>query len=694
MSLAVLYALEAKMPSFPKRGCSIPMNRCLASLALLSAFSLPLLALPPQAATNANPAATAWVPVGPDGGDARSFASDPSDSRHLYLGTTNSWLYESRDGGASWHRLTKLSPKDDLMVDNIVVDEADSKTIYVATWVVDHPDGALFISHDSGKSWIKSPAMDGQSIRALAQASSNPKVLVVGTLKGVFRSEDGGLHWDQISPANSAELHEVESIAIDPKDAKTIYAGTWHLPWKTTDGGANWHNIKQGLIDDSDVFSIIIDPTNPQTVYTSACSGIYKSENGGELYHKIQGIPSTARRTRVLMQDPVDQSMVYAGTTEGLYRTSSAGTNWTRLTGPDVIINDVYVDPKNPRHVLLATDRSGVLMSNDQAVTFAGSNQGFSQRQVAALVQDVKDPKRLYAGVVNDKMYGGVFTSGDDGKSWQQQSQGLDGRDVFSLAESPDGTLLAGTNRGIFVWQDGRWQAAGRVVQMAEKTTYTRRKGKRVKTTQMVAKPAGDIDGRVHGFDLTHGTWYAATSAGVFQSTDQGKVWMGGPVLGQTDYLSVHAMGPVVLATRRTGIAVSQDGGKTWQPEPLPGKLTTIRTSTIAPGGSMWIGGREGVCYSTDNGASWTFMSTLPISDINGIEYEGDLKRIVITSSSSTWVMAVHETDKSWKWWDAGWHVRGVRSNGGRLLAASLYNGVVMQPQGSGANQAVTVAAK
>jgi photosystem II stability/assembly factor-like uncharacterized protein len=322
-------------------------------------------------------------------------------------------------------------------------------------------------------------------------------VLVVGTLKGVFRSEDGGMHWDQISPTNSAELHEVESIAIDPKDPKTIYAGTWHLPWKTTDGGANWHNIKEGLIDDSDVFSIIIDPASPQTVYTSACSGIYKSDNGGELYHKIQGIPSTARRTRVLMQDPVDHSMVYAGTTEGLYRTSSAGTNWTRLTGPDVIINDVYVDPKDHRHVLLATDRSGVLMSNDEAVTFADSNRGFSQRQVVALTEDVKDPHRLYAGVVNDKMYGGVFTSGDDGKNWLQQSQGLDGRDVFSLGESPEGTLLAGTSHGIFVWQAGRWQPAGRVVQMEEKTIYVRRKGKRVKTTETIAKPAGEIDGRV-----------------------------------------------------------------------------------------------------------------------------------------------------------------------------------------------------
>src|ERR1700748_1030541 len=439
------------------------IGRTLSSAVLLAAL------LPNQSALAQS---ASWVPVGPDGGDGRSLAADPTNPKHIYLGTTNSWIYQTDDGGASWQRLAKLAKTDDRLVDNILVDESDSKTLLVGTWGVDHPDGGLFISHDAGKSWTAVEGMKGQSIRALSQAPSDAKIFIVGTLKGVFRSEDSGVHWNQISPPGSMDIHEIESIAIDPKDPKVIYAGTWHLPWKTTDGGANWHNIKQGLIDDSDVFSIIIDPTAPQTVYTSACSGIYKSDNGGELYHKIQGIPSTARRTRVLMQDPVDHSMVYAGTTEGLYRTSSAGTNWTRLTGPDVIINDVYVDPKNPRHVLLATDRSGVLLSNDQAVTFAGSNQGFSQRQVVALTKDVKDPHRLYAGVVNDKMYGGVFTSGDGGRSWQQQSQGLDGRDVFSLAESPDGKLLCGTSHGIFVWQDGRWQTAGHVVQMEEKTTY------------------------------------------------------------------------------------------------------------------------------------------------------------------------------------------------------------------------------
>src|SRR5450631_3904163 len=140
-------------------------------------------------------ASAAWMPVGPDGGDARSFAPDASNPKHIYLGTTNSWIYQSEDGGSSWKRLAKLSKTDDLIVDNILVDQTDPKTLFVATWVVDHPDGGLFISSDQGAHWKSVEDMQGQSIRALAQSASDPKTLIAGTLKGVYRSEDKGLHW-------------------------------------------------------------------------------------------------------------------------------------------------------------------------------------------------------------------------------------------------------------------------------------------------------------------------------------------------------------------------------------------------------------------------------------------------------------------------------------------------------------------
>ena len=625
-------------------------------------------------------AAHEWTPVGPDGGDARSFAADPSNVNHVYLGTTNGWVYQTENGGASWQRLAKLSKNEDLIVDNIVVDEADPKTLYIGAWVLDSTDGGLFLSHDGGKTWTTVAAMNGQSIRALTQAPSNSKILIAGTLQGVYRSDDGGVQWKQISPLGSMELHEVESIAIDPGNPAIVYAGTWHLPWKTTDGGATWHSIKQGLIVDSDVFSIIIDPVQSNVVYTSACSGIYKSENGGELYHKIQGIPTAARRTRVLMQDPVNRNVVYAGTTEGLYKTVDGGVNWQRMTGDDVIVNDVHIDPKDPQHVLLATDRGGVLESADAGVSFKASNAGFSQRQVATLLVDGKNPQTIYAGVLNDKGYGGVFVSKDDGVSWSQQSNGLEGRDIYSLAQAGDGSILAGANNGVFRWNGTTWQQDGKIIKPEQKTSYTIRRRKRVKVETTVMAAGGQIDGRVGAIDVSGDLWAAATSAGVYTSKDQGSSWEGGAVLGKTDFSMVAAHGSTVLAAQRKMLVLSSDGGTHWQELAMPQELTAVRAITIVPDGGLWIGGREGVFFSKDQGQTWEAMSRLPITDISGVSYDSMLKRVIVTSWESTLIFGVDPADRTWKWWDAGWRLRHVRSSGGRLLGASLYNGVVVQP--------------
>src|SRR5271156_4924704 len=399
----------------------------------------------------------AWEPVGPAGGDARSFAADPTNPKHIYMGTLDSWIYETQDGGSTWKRLAKLSRAENLVLDNIVVDSSDPKTILVGAWVLNRPDGNIFITHDSGATWNTLAEMNGQSVRALEQARSNAKVWVAGTLKGVYRSDDSGEHWKEISPEGSQEIHEVESIAIDPANPQIIYAGTWHLPWKTTDGGANWTSIKQGVIEDSDVFSIIVDPKDSNVVYASACSGIYKSQNGGEKFQKVQGIPSTARRTRVLMQDPQNLNIVFAGTTEGLYRTGDSGAAWQRTTGPEVIVNDVYVDPANTNRILLATDRGGVLASNDGGYSFSPSNNGFSARQITSYVGDAAQPATIYVGVVNDKAWGGVFVSDNGGLTWSQKSAGLNGQDVFSLGQASDGSLLAGTGHGIYRLQGEVW---------------------------------------------------------------------------------------------------------------------------------------------------------------------------------------------------------------------------------------------
>ncbi len=101
-------------------------------------------------------------------------------------------------------------------------------------------------------------------------------------------------------------------------------------------------------------------------------------------------------------------------------------------------------------HVLLATDRGGVLASHDRGNSFEPSNAGFSARQIASFAADVRRPSNVYVGVVNDKEWGGVFASENGGLSWIQESAGLGGRDVFSLGQASDGTILAGTSHGIY----------------------------------------------------------------------------------------------------------------------------------------------------------------------------------------------------------------------------------------------------
>ncbi len=428
-------------------------------------------------------------------------------------------------------------------------------------------------------------------------------------------------------------------------------------------------------------------------VYASACSGIYRSDTAGAEFRKVQGIPSTARRTRVLMQDPVSRNIVYAGTTEGLYKTLDGGTNWTRVTGPDVIINDVFVDPTNAQHVLLATDRSGVLRSEDAGTSFQAANAGFSQRQVATLLSDVKNPMVLYAGVLNDKGYGGVFISEDGGTAWRQQSQGLDGRDIFSLAQSPDGILLAGTGHGIFRWTGSAWEPTGKVVHTTEKTTFVTRKGKKVKKTVSVSDPPRTIESRVNALDLSGDKWYAATSDGLYLSANQGSTW-DTTATTPGDYIFVTATKPTVFAAKRNEITASQDGGMTWQPVIGPARLPTLKTLATTPDGQLWVGGREGIYLSADRGQNWQGLSTLPVSDISGLTYDAFLKRMVVTSWRSTLVLAIDPANKSWKWWDSGWNLHVVHSQGGRLIGASLADGVLMQPKQEAAQGEPVAAAR
>ncbi len=631
-----------------------------------------------------------WTALGPDGGDVRSLSYDPQNPDRIYLGTSTGTLFLSADGGHNWSRLAHLGG-DDNVLDHIVIDPQNPKHIYVSAWsVVNQQAGDVFRSRDGGNNWEALPGVHGKSVRAMAIAPYDSKVLVIGALDGVFRSKNGGNSWEQISPASQAELKNVESIAVDPKNPDVVYAGTWHLAWKTDDSGANWHRINKGMIDDSDVFSVIVDSTNPAVVYASACSGIYKSESAGDLFRKMQGIPFSARRTRVLRQDPNNPGTVYAGTTEGLWKTADAGKTWKRVSNPEIVVNDVLVDPRNSNRVLLATDRSGILASDNGAQTFAASNHGYTHRYVSSILADKNDANSMQVGVVNDREFGGVFSTRDGGQSWQQKSAGLGGRDVFALQQTSTGSLIAGTNKGIFLLDRNasQWRPINTIVteKSAARVVKARKGKKAARVPAVVVRSV--LDARVSDIEVTSKRWLAATSSGLFISSDQGKTWTGGPVMGKSDFVAVESNGELVVAATRTNVLCSSNNGATWQQAPLSSYITSIHGVTLTPEGEILVASREGAFRSSDSGATWEhIVNGLPDKNISSIAYDQSKKRLLATSNATGVIFESRDSGRSWhRGPDSGYPLRRISVVRGRFVGATPFDGLIVQPENEAAS--------
>jgi photosystem II stability/assembly factor-like uncharacterized protein len=627
--------------------------------------------------------AAPWPALGPDGGDVRSLSYDPQNPDHLFLGTGTGTIFFSSDDGHNWTRFAHLGKDDSYVLDHIVVSPQNSQIIYVGAWSVENPQtGELFRSEDGGKSWISLPGIKGNAIRALALGAKDAKVLVAGTLEGVYRTLDGGDTWKKISPPGDAQIKNIQAVAVDARDPSVIYAGTWHSAWKTSDGGANWQQINQGLIEGTGVFSLLVDSSDSSVVFATTPSGIYRSDDAGARFQKMQDIPFSARHTCVLRQDPSDPAVIYAAASEGLWKTTDSGRKWKRVSSADLVVNDVLVDPRHSQRVLLATDSGGVLASDDGAQTLATSNHGYSHREVTSMVADQNDPNTLFAGVANDGEWGGVFVSHDGGQTWVQKSLGLDGRDVFTLQQAGNGAIVAGTNQGIFLLAPGadQWRPTNHVVIENVSSRMVRRGRKKVRVERKSFRRSV-LTARVDDLDITPSGWLAATSAGLFRSTDDGNSWTGGPVMDKQDLIAVAARGNLEVTSTRISLMLSADAGATWQQATLPTYLT-IRELAITPEGQILIAAREGAYRSSDSGATWQHMlNGLPEKNISSIFYDARGKRLLATSTATGVVFESHDDGQTWQRGpDAGRPLLRVVVLNRRLVAATAFDGVVFQP--------------
>ena len=587
------------------------------------------------AATVAAPSAKSqtWKPLGPDGGDVRTLASDPTRPNFVYLGTTDGHVFGSQDGGRRWQLLGLAGAAHNAIVTAILVDSRDSDVLLASIWTREKQGegGGIYRSTDRGRSWHPA-GLAGHAVRAFVAAPSDPDTLVAGALDGVFRSRDAGKTWEMITPANDPELRNFDSLAIDPQDPEIIYAGTFHLPWKTVDGGRDWAAIHEGMIDDSDVLSLAVNPSDPKQVFASACSGIYRSDDAGAHWKRIQGIPDSSKRTLVIRFDPGETNTLYAGTTDGLWKSMESGARWRRVSPSNWVVNALAVLPaanasksdeqaleQSYAHVVIGTEQQGVMLSDGTADHFESANEGFDHRRVVSLVVDRENPGRLGAVLANAS--DSVVVSDDAGETWAPLGSGLAPASVRRLFSAPTGWYVAVASGGLMRLdiKSGRWVREGMLTDGAVTMAGA------AHSVAARAKPSATAMLSVVINDLTFSdaAWFVATEEGLFKSSDAGKSWSRlsfSSLPLPVNSVRVSPDGAEIRIVSSHGMVFSDDAGRSWQWHDLPLESYGALRLEIADETTLLATSPSGLYISRDNGATWArAQSGLPASAVSDL---------------------------------------------------------------------------
>lgn len=244
---------------------------------------------------------------------------------------------------------------------------------------------------------------------------------------GVVRSFDNGLTWEVA--INGISNSPIYSLSTDSADF--MYAGTPRNGiFRSTDGGLSWQSASDGLVGSPDINAIAVSATG--SIYAGTISGAFVSYNNGLYWQSITGLPGGEIKT--IMLDGSGQ--IFVGFSFlGIYRSSDNGQNWSACNNG---LSDlrVYSIATNDAGVLYAGTRyDGLFRSEDNGDTWVTTD--ILDMHIWAIL--TADDGAIYVAAY----WGGVYKSDDGGYTWTYS--GLVNQKNVSLWEDVDGNLYVGT---------------------------------------------------------------------------------------------------------------------------------------------------------------------------------------------------------------------------------------------------------
>jgi photosystem II stability/assembly factor-like uncharacterized protein len=320
---------------------------------------------------------------------------------------------------------------------------------------------ALAVVCSSAQGGAQQSTSHGPDERGFSSVAVDPRdgrtVYVVGG-SGVFKSSDGGEGWRQVDSGLGSRY--VVDLAIDQHDPATLYAATAGGVFKSTNAAASWR--RTGL--EQAAITVLIDPRDSNTLYAAAdVNGVFKSGDGGETWHRL--FQDDLERVYALAINPKNPSTVYAGAGSGVFR-SYDGEHFSLPVRQHGLFGDesgdeskhrlyegfvttLAINPREPSTLYLGCDY-GVCKTTNAALSWRRRSNGLvgttpRYRLVGSLALDALHPRTLYAGLYP----GGVFKTTDGGRQWRLVGLRDKGY-VLALAIDPQhpNTLYAGTSGG------------------------------------------------------------------------------------------------------------------------------------------------------------------------------------------------------------------------------------------------------
>jgi len=327
---------------------------------------------------------------------------DPNDPNTWYLAVGSGGLWKTVNRGNTWTPIFDDYPSYSLGA--VVVDPRDSDVVWLGTGEN---------THNRSTSWGN----------------------------GVFKSTDGGATWRQAGLADSQKIQRILIDPRDSDTVYVAAPGPlWNAGgdrglYKTVDGGATWTRVLH-VSEDTGITDAAFKPGDPDTLYAAAYqrrrrnamtigggpeAGIFRSTDAGATWERIEnGLPTVDKGRIALGVDRRDPERVYAlvvarGDEGGFFLSENSGDSWTRMSdysgGDPQYYGEIYVDPHRPDTIW--NIESPIMRSTDKGATW--ERMEFDMHvDHHEIVFDESDPMHMWVG--ND---GGLYETYDGGATWR-----------------------------------------------------------------------------------------------------------------------------------------------------------------------------------------------------------------------------------------------------------------------------------